>query len=61
MLIKFMTARNTCGHRYYIAIDTEAKTFTRNCPYMIPDGVEVKKRDYNKIVETVKNANYTEV
>lgn len=55
MILKFKTARNTNGYRKYLAIDTGAETFTRNCPYMIMDGMEIKTKDYNEFVNNLVN------
>lgn len=60
MIIEFKTKRNQYGHREYIRIDTDKKTFTR-MPSFIPEGIEVKMNDYRELVEKCRNDNFTEV
>ena len=60
MILEFRTKRNEYGHREYIKIDTENKTFSR-MPAFIPEGAEIKKADYRNIVEQCRADNYTEV
>lgn len=55
MILKFKTARNANGHRKYLAIDTGAQTFTKICPYMIVDGIEIKTKDYNELIYKLVN------
>lgn len=44
MILEFKSPRNTCGHRAYIRIDTEAKTYT-NMPSFIPQGIEISRKE----------------
>lgn len=62
MLMEFITRRNTYGHRNYIAIDADNKTYTTTCKKMIPEGIEINKSDYRALLEMVKNAaDYKEI
>lgn len=61
MIFRFMTKRNGNGWRRYLAIDTEKKTFCRECPRMIMDGVEVKKKDLEEIQAIAENAGFVRV
>lgn len=60
MILEFRTPRNTYGHRDYIRIDTDKKTFTRQ-PHFIAEGIEIKKKDYRILVDTVRNNDFKEV
>ena len=60
MILEFKTPRNTYGHRDYIKIDTDKKTFTRQAAF-IPQGAEIKKTDYRILLDTVRADNYKEV
>ena len=60
MILEFRTPRNTYGHREYIRIDTDKKTFTRQ-PHFIAEGIEIKKTDYRILVDTVRNNDFKEV
>lgn len=60
MILEFKTRRNACGHRHYLIIDTGAEEYSRNTRYMITEGVEIKKTDYNEIIETLRRYGYTE-
>lgn len=59
MILRFMTARNANGWRRYLAIDTEKRVYCTDCPRMIMDGVEVKKKALEEIRATAENAGYT--
>lgn len=62
MLLEFKTARNkTNGHRHYLAIDTGAECYSTNCPYIITPGIEIKKSDYNELIEKLNRANFERV
>lgn len=61
MLLAFMTARNQYGHRKYLAIDTDAKIYSVQCPRMVPFGIEVKTKDYKELVEKCKFWEFKEV
>ena len=60
MIIEFKTARNINGHRDYLRIDTDNKTFTRQ-PYFIAEGAEIKKTDMRELIEKCRTDNYKEV
>lgn len=60
MIIEFKTARNINGHREYIRIDTDTKTFTRQ-PHFIAEGIEIKKADYREMLGKLKEDNFKEV
>lgn len=61
MLLSFMTARNQCGHRKYLAIDTNAEIYSVQCPRLVPFGIEVKSKDYKDLVEKCKFWGFKEV
>lgn len=44
MILEFKSPRNTCGHREYIRIDTEKKTYT-DMPSFIPQGIEISRKE----------------
>lgn len=44
MILEFKSPRNTCGHREYIKIDTEAKSYT-DMPSFIPQGIEISRKE----------------
>lgn len=48
MILEFKSPRNTCGHRTYIRIDTEAKTYT-DMPSFIPQGIEITRKEIREI------------
>ena len=50
MVLEFMTKRNLNGHRQYLAINTETRVYSMECPFMVMDGIEVKSRDYKSLV-----------
>lgn len=52
MILEFKTPRNTCGHRNYIKIDTNTRTFTRQAAF-IPEGIEISRREYKNLLEIV--------
>ena len=60
MILEFKTPRNTYGHRDYLKIDTDKKTFTRAAAF-IPQGVEIKKSDYKNLLDIIRADNYKEV
>lgn len=61
MIFEFKTARDKYGHRKYLAIDTGAEIFSTQCRRMIPEGIEIKKKDYDYLVETAKFRGLKEV
>lgn len=48
MILEFKSPRNTCGHRDYLRLDTEAKTYT-DMPSFIPQGIEITRRELKEI------------
>ena len=61
MLLEFKTARNKNGNCKYLAIDTNVKIFSRNCPHMIASGIEIKTRDYNELIEKLQKLEFEEI
>lgn len=63
MLLEFSTKRDRNGNRYYLGIDTENKTFSRERGkwYGRDDVVEVGKRDRREIINKLESDNFTEV
>lgn len=58
MFMEFKTARNANGHRKYLRIDPETKTFTTECPYMIMEGIEIKSKDYKELLQRCAASGY---
>ena len=48
MILEFKSPRNTCGHRDYLKIDTEARSYT-DMPSFIPQGVEITRKELKEI------------
>lgn len=48
MILEFKSPRNTCGHRAYLKIDTEKKTYT-DMPSFIPQGIEISRKEIREI------------
>lgn len=48
MILEFKSPRNTCGHRAYLKIDTEAKSYT-DMPSFIPQGIEISRKEIRDI------------
>jgi len=63
MILEFSTKTNTNGNRYYLAIDTDNKTFSLNSRriYFQKDVVTVTNRDRNKILKQLSEANFKAV
>lgn len=63
MLLEFSTKRDRNGNRYYLGIDTENKTFSRERGkwYGRDDVIEIGKRDRRKIIDELESDNFTEV
>lgn len=63
MLIKFATKRNTNGHRYYIAIDTDRKTYSQNPASILYKGdfVEITKAALHDIKQQAVKDGYTPI
>lgn len=61
MILEFKTKRDSYGHRKYLGIDTGAECYSRNCPRMITEGIEIKSSDIKELVEQCKRNNFKEV
>lgn len=61
MILEFRTKANMNGHRKYLCISTENKTFSRFNPRIISGGIEIKTTDLNELVERLENAGFEEV
>lgn len=44
MILEFKSPRNSCGHREYLRIDTEKRTYT-DMPSFTPQGIEISRKD----------------
>lgn len=60
MILRFKTKRNGNGWRRYLALDTDKKVFTTECPRMIMDGEEITTAAIRNIRETAEHAGFTE-
>lgn len=58
MIIEFKTPRNTCGHREYLRLDTERKTY-RTEPHFIAEGLEITRKELKKVLEQAIEDGYT--
>lgn len=55
MVFEFKTTnKNTYGHRKYLAIDTDNKTYTTDCPNMIVTGIEIRTADYRSLIDDLE-------
>ena len=61
MILRFMTKRTGNGWRRYLALDTEKKVFTRDCPRMIMDGEEITTKALRNIQAACENDGWKEV
>ncbi len=62
MLLELKTKANKMnGARKYLAIDTEKRTYTRKCPYMVTPGAEIKSSDYKELLEKLEENGFKEV
>lgn len=61
MKLEFKTRRNQYGHRETLIIDTIDKAFTRKPQRMIPEGIEIKTRDYKDLVKQLEKEGYKEI
>jgi len=61
MIIRIMTKRTATGNRRYLIIDTSKRTYSRESDRMIFDGMEVKTRDYNAMVQQCINAGFKQI
>ena len=62
MQLEFATKRTPAGIRYYLGIDTEEKTFSRERAkwYSREDIAEISKTDRRAIIERLEKAGYKE-
>jgi len=62
MILEFATKRDQNGNRYYLGIDTEKRTFSRERGkwYSREDITEISKTDRRKMIEQAENAGFTE-
>lgn len=62
MQLEFATKRTAAGIRYYLGIDTDNKTFSRDRArwYSREDVAEISKRDRAALIERLEKAGYAE-
>jgi hypothetical protein len=62
MQFEFATKRNPSGNRYYLGIDTDARTFSRDRArwYSREDITEISKKDRAAMIEKLERAGYAE-
>lgn len=62
MQLEFATKRTPAGIRYYLGIDTDNKTFSRERArwYSREDFAEISKRDRAALIEKLERAGYAE-
>lgn len=62
MILEFSTKRDRNGNRYYLGIDTERKTYSRERGkwYGRDDVTEITRKDRRRMIETLTAAGYTE-
>ena len=62
MQLEFATKRTPAGYRYYLGIDTDAHTFSRERArwYSKEDIVEISKKDRAALIEKLERAGYAE-
>lgn len=58
MIIEFKTPRNTCGHRDYLKLDTDKKTYCRE-PHFVAEGVQVTRKELREVLEKAIADGYT--
>lgn len=63
MKLEFATKRDANGNRYYLGIDTENKTFSRERGkwYSREDITEITKADRRKLIDQLQTAGFDEV
>ena len=63
MRLYFTTKRNTNGHRSYLFVNADNKTFTRQNPWVCKpdDAVEIGKRDMERIMSIFVADRYVEL
>lgn len=62
MILEFATKRDRNGNRYYLGIDTDNKTFSRERGkwYSREDITEIGKNDRRKMIDQLTAAGFTE-
>lgn len=61
MIFEFKTTnKNTYGHRKYLRIDTNLKVFSTHCPSIVTPGIEIKTKDYKKLIEQIRKDGFIE-
>lgn len=58
MIIEFKTPRNTCGHREYLRLNTDKKTYCRE-PHFIAEGLEITRKELRELLEKAIEDGYT--
>lgn len=61
MLLRFKTPRDINGHRKYICIDTEENTYTRVCPTMFVEGIEIRPTAFKELLKQLQAEGFEEV
>lgn len=62
MILEFKTTnKNTYGHRKYIAIDTDKKAYSIECPSMVISGIEIRSKDYKELIEKLNLEGFKKV
>lgn len=62
MIFEFKTAQNKMnGARKWLQIDTEKRQYTRFCPRMIVEGIEIKGADYKELLKQLQENGFSEV
>ena len=63
MKLEFATKRDINGNRYYLGIDTDNKTFSRERGkwYSREDITEIGKNDRRKMIKQLTAAGFTEI
>ena len=63
MVFEFATRRDKNGNRYYLGIDNDNFTFSRQRGkwYGRDDIIEISKKDRRKLIEQLDRAGYTEI
>lgn len=63
MILEFSTKRDVNGNRYYLGIDTDNKTFSRERGkwYGRDDVTEIGKRDRRKLIDDLQENGFTEI
>lgn len=58
MILRFKTKRNTYGHRSYLSMNTEEKTYSDVSPRMVEDGEEITKKAMDNIKSALLDDGY---